>query len=136
MNLSIPPEKIDKLLSLIRTLKSKGTATKKELELLGGLLSHFSSVVRGGRTVCRRVYDLFSRCQRGKRIKIDEDILLDLSWWERLCSVFNGSAKIISKGAGGTFTTDASTWGFGGWSDGDWFLGCWDGTPPPPPPTL
>ena len=27
-------------------------------------------------------------------------------------------------------TTDASTGGFGGWSEGDWFVGAWEGGPP------
>ena len=63
---------------------------------------------------------------------------------------FYGSAKSVGKEWNGFITTDASSWGFGGWSEGDWhwFLGSWEGqvpgsldvhshaiSPPPPPPT-
>ena len=127
MNLSIPPIKIDKLVEMISDLEHAMRATRKQLERLGGLVSHFSSVIRGGRTFCRRIYDLFGKCPKKGSICLEEEILSDLSWWKNLCSIFNGSAKIIGKDLGGMFTTDASTWGFGGWSEGDWFLGCWEG---------
>ena len=131
MNLTLPDGKITKLLQCIAELESRGRATKKQLEKLGGLVSHFSSVIRGGRTFCRRIYDLFNECPKRGFVRVSEEFLLDLSWWKRLCNVFNGSARIIGKEYGTTFTTDASTWGFGGWSEGDWFLGCWEGRPPP-----
>ena len=130
MNLSIPPEKISKFLIIIQDLEREGKASKKQLERLGGLVSHFSSVIRGGRTFCRRIYNLFSKCPKNTKVTLDQSILLDLAWWKNLCNSFNGSAKIIGRNVGGTVTTDASTWGFGGWSEGDWFLGCWEGTVP------
>ena len=52
-----------------------------------------------------------------------------MNWWRRLCSCFNGSANIISREISTSITTDASTKGFGGWSEGDWFLGTWEGPP-------
>ena len=33
----------------------------------------------------------------------------------------------MGKDCSTSITTDASTFGFGGWSEGDWFLGSWDG---------
>ena len=130
MNLTLPQCKIRKLLECIALLESKGKATKKHLEKLGGLVSHFSSVIRGGRTFCRRIYDLFNQCPNRGSINLSEEFLLDLSWCKKLHASFSGSAKIIGKRYGVSFTTDASTWGFGGWSEGDWFLGCWVGEPP------
>ena len=52
MQLSLPEGKTLKLNELIDTLEMAGSATKKQLESLGGLVSHFSSVIRGGRTFC------------------------------------------------------------------------------------
>ena len=130
MNLSIPQEKITKLLTMISDLENEGSASKKQLERLGGLVSHFSSVIRGGRTFCRRIYNLFSKCRKNSKIKLNDEILLDLAWWKKHCNVFNGSASIIGRNFGGSVTTDASTWGFGGWSEGDWFLGSWEGRVP------
>ena len=130
MNLSLPEEKISKLVDLIDGMLETNRASKKQLERLGGLLAHFSSVIRGGRTFCRRIYDLFASCSRKGFVKLSDEIKLDLSWWRRLCSVFNGSAKIIGKEFSTSITTDASTEGFGGWSEGDWYLGTW-GKPVP-----
>ena len=125
MNLSLPEEEITKLLSLIDNLKKSKSASKKDLERLGGIVSHFSSVIRGGRTFCRRIFDLAVKCRKGGKVTLVEEVLLDLSWWENLCAVFNGSANIIVKGLSTSVTTDASSEGFGGWSEGDWFLGSW-----------
>ena len=130
MSLTLPKEKISKLLGSISELEAKGKATKKQLERLGGLVSHFSSVIRGGRTFCRRIYDLFNECPKRGFVSITDEFRLDLSWWKNLCGIFNGSAKIIGKEYSTSFTTDASSWGFGGWSEGDWFWGCWEGEPP------
>ena len=74
MSLSLPLEKISKLLSLIDKLLEEGKASKKELERLGGLLSHFSSVTWGDRTFCRRVFDLFRLCSRTRKVKLNEEI--------------------------------------------------------------
>ena len=130
MNLSLPDGKIDKLTHLIDDLKSSGSASKKQLESLGGLVSHFSSVIRGGRTFCRRIFDLSSACRRGRRVILSDEIRLDLEWWRKLCSFFNGNANIIGKEVSTSIVTDASSTGFGGWSEGDWFLGLWDGNVP------
>ena len=79
MKLSLPEDFFFKLHELIDTLELNGSATKKQLESLGGLVSHFSSVIRGVRTFCRRIYYLCSKCKRGRRIKLDEEIILDLN---------------------------------------------------------
>ena len=130
MTLTLPHEKIDKLVSIIVELETSGKASKRQLESLGGLVSHFSSVIRGGRTFCRRIYDLANRVRGTKGILLDDHILLDLSWWKNLCHSFNGTANIIGKECSTSLIKDASTTGFGGWSEGDWFLGCWDGKVP------
>ena len=130
MELSLPEEKIGKLVEMIDSLCGSGRASKKQLERLGGLLAHFASVIRGGRTFCRRVYDLATKCGRRGSVKLSEEIRLDSSRWRNLCSCFNGSAKIVAKECLSSITTDASIEGFGGWSEGDWFLGAWEGEVP------
>ena len=117
-------------MELIEVLLASNRASKKQLERLGGLLAHFSSVIRGGRTFCRRVYDLFSSCGKGGYVKLSDGIRLDLSWWRKLCGVFNGSAKISGRDFSSSITIDASTDGFGGWSEGDSFLGTWGSNVP------
>ena len=130
MSLTLPASKIEKLLAVIGDLEKVGRASKKQLESLGGLVSHFSSVIRGGRTFCRRIFDLSVKCKRSHSVKLNEEMMLDLSWWKNLCNSLNGSAKIIGKEFSTSFITDASVSGFGGWSEGDWFLGSWAGIVP------
>ena len=50
MELSLPKEKVIKLESCLNNTLVKGCATKKDLEKIGGLVSHCSYVVLGGRT--------------------------------------------------------------------------------------
>ena len=58
MSLSLPISKVEKLVSEINRLQKKGSATKKDLECIGGLMAHCSTVIHGGRTFSRRLYDL------------------------------------------------------------------------------
>ena len=62
--LSLPMEKVVKLKDLMSTVLSRGHTSKKELERLGGLVSYCSYVVRGGRTLTRRIYDLSASYSR------------------------------------------------------------------------
>ena len=59
MELRLPKDKLEKLISSVNKFKDKSSISKQELESLGGLLSHCSHVVDGGRTHSRRFYDLY-----------------------------------------------------------------------------
>ena len=97
MSLSLPMYKVDKLLEKIVAIESKKNATKKELESIAGLMAQCSSVVKGDRTLCRRVYDVCSETPRYSVTTLSDEILADFSWWKSFCNVFNGSAKIIPR---------------------------------------
>ena len=125
MNLSLPETKIQNLLSIISELEGKGFASKKQLERLGGIVAHCATVIKGGRTFSRRIYDLCRSCPRGGRVRLDGMILADLSWWRNLCHAFNGSAYIIPKTPSTSIITDSSFFGFGAWCDSDWVWGTW-----------
>ena len=56
MNLSLPKEKVDKLMDLIRSAEEKGSASKRVLECIAGHMAHCAAVITGGRTFSRRVY--------------------------------------------------------------------------------
>ena len=96
MELSLPLAKVQKLKDLLSDLLAKGSATKKDLERVGGLVSHCSYVVRGGRTFSRRIFDLAaSYSRKSKSIPLDDAIKADFAWWSTFCDVFNGKACII-----------------------------------------
>ena len=148
MELSLPIAKVVKLKDFISTLMSKGVATKKELERVGGLVSHCSYVVRGGRTFSRRIFDLAaSYSRRATAIPLDEHIKADFEWWLAFCDIFNGRACIIRDSHSIPLYSDASFLGFGAWMGLGWIYGLWQGSDPPdavysacnhfqPPPTF
>ena len=127
MELSLPLEKVQKLHSFLSELMAKGYASKKELERSGGLVSHCSYVIRGGRTFSRRIFDLAASYSRqASQIPLDEEILKDFKWWLAFCNVFNGRACIIKDTYSIPMYSDSSFAGFGAWMGLDWLYGYWD----------
>ena len=59
MEIRLPVDKLEKLKGLLAKYINKNSIGKKELESLGGLLSHCAHVVDGGRVYSRRFYDLY-----------------------------------------------------------------------------
>ena len=133
MELSLPQAKVDKLKLSIETLIAKGVASKKELECIGGLVSHCSYVVRGGRTFSRRIFDLSASYSRDSRtIPLGSSILADFEWWLKFCDCFNCRACIVRDLHPIPMYSDSSFQGFGAWMGLDWFAGCWDISHLPP----
>ena len=73
MELRLPKDKLEKLIFSVNTFKDNISISKHELESLqlGGLLSHCSHVVDGGRTHSRRFYDLY-KIILNNNLKIDQ----------------------------------------------------------------
>ena len=133
MELSLPMEKVRKLQDLLLSLLNRGHATKKELERVGGLVSHCSYIVNGGRTFSRRIFDLSASYTRhSRRIPLSSDIISDFEWWLAFCHVFNGRACILKGLHPVPIVSDSSFCGFGAWAGRDWLAGFWrpDDAPP------
>ena len=114
MELSLPMEKVEKLKTFLTSLLDKGCASKKELERAGGLVSHCSYVVRGGRTFSRRIFDLAASYSRQcTSIPLDDNIKDDFNWWLAFCNTFNGRACILKNLYPVPMYTDSSFTGFG-----------------------
>ena len=133
MELSLPLEKVEKLRSLLLSLIAKKQASKKELERVGGLVSHCSYVIKGGRTFSRRIFDLAALNTRSSTIiPLGTEILADFEWWLAFCYTFNGRACIIKGLHPVPITSDSSFKGFGAWAGCDWIAGFWDPLDIPP----
>ena len=127
MELSLPLAKVTKLKVLITDVLARGHASKKDLECLGGLVSHCSYVVRGGRTFSRRIFDLAASYTRNaKKIPLNPAITADLDWWLAFCCVFNGRACILKDFHPVPIVSDSSFMGFGAWAGLDWLAGFWN----------
>ena len=58
MELRLPEDKLCRVKKLVNKFAVLKKSTKDKIDELAGLLAHCSKVVRGGRTFCRRIYDL------------------------------------------------------------------------------
>lgn len=80
MVLRLPEYKLSKLATITEEFLKRKKATKKQLERLSGLLSHCATVVKGGRTFCRSIYNLekvASRCIN-KCVNLSAEVISDV----------------------------------------------------------
>ena len=127
MELRLPEGKLGKLSEVLKKFDCKKSASKKQLEKLAGILSHCSTVVRGGRTFSRRVYDL---CKIAARVKnrivcLNALFQADIEWWLRFAECFNGRAAMLRRDLGCDMTSDSSKMGFAVYLNEDWLAGSW-----------
>ena len=127
MELRLPEGKLVKLINLIDSQLSKKRVSKKDLESLGGLLSHCAHIVKGGKIFCKSIYELYKTLVRrnAKFIKVPDNVTDDLLWWKRLCRYFNGSSKICRESFPWPLVSDSSFKGFGAYLGEDWVAGVW-----------
>ena len=68
LEISLPADKLARLISLLQEWQGKKACRKRELLSLIGLLSHASKAVRSGRTFLRRLIDLSMTVKRPDRM--------------------------------------------------------------------
>ena len=125
LELSLPSDKLEKLLILLADFKGKRKARRLELERLAGIMAHCAKVVRGGRTFSRRIYDLIGGVREPYyKTRLNAGFRRDIDWWSKFASTFNGKAAMLGKFAQtlGVYS-DASNWGFGATHLNDWLVG-------------
>lgn len=127
MELRLPPEKLDKLNAALEQFSGKKSATKKQIEKLAGILSHCATVVRGGRTFCRRVYDAckLAASNKSKCVRLSVLVRDDIKWWQKFAAIFNGKAAIPQGWFNTPVVSDSSKLGFAAFTDQDWLCGNW-----------
>ena len=127
MELRLPQSKLLRLRDLLETYVTRKKISKKDLESLGGLLSHCSHLVRGGRTFCRRIFNLYKEiCVKNlKVISMSPEVRSDLNWWRVFCVSFNGVSQINNVEYQLPMVSDSSMKGFGVYLGEDWVAGTW-----------
>lgn len=123
--LCLPRSKIDKLEMTVLSLLERGKANKKQLERVSCLLSHWATVVRGGRTFCHSVYNLEKVASKNptRYKKLSAEVVSDLQWWLEFASFFNCKATIKKPVFELKQTSDASLRGFAAFLGEDWIAG-------------
>ena len=127
MSLSLPGDKLTRILGLVLSWRSKKTASKRELQSLIGHLSHAAMVVLPGRTFLRRMIDLMKVAKRpSHHVRLTAG-LSDLQWWASFLPRWNGRSIMPPEAPSHVVTSDASgSWGCGAVTDsGQWFQVQW-----------
>ena len=127
MELRMPSDKLERLRTLLCKYSDASFIGRKELESLTGLLAHCSQCVRGGRTFCRRLYDLYKYMvnKGAKRAWITDIVREDIKWWKCFATIFNGVSAMNNEVYHEDIYTDASKKGFGAHLGSDWLAGTW-----------
>lgn len=126
----LPEEKLVRAERAVSALMGKKWVSYKALEQVTGYLAHCASIIKSGRTFSRRIYGFLKATKGKRRVRLSENIRLDLQWWSKFLRVFNGCCPIDRNSTPNhEVFTDASDTGFGGWYNGDYFYGFWVDTP-------
>ncbi len=125
LELSLPEDKLMKLREILRGFNNKVKARKRELEKLGGLLAHCSKVIRGGRTFCRRIYDVIAKLKEPYHFaRLNKGFREDIAWWVDFAAKFNGKAGMLGRFSPTmAIYSDASSWGMAATHKDDWLVG-------------
>ena len=121
--LSLPQDKLARMLALVLSWRSRQTATKHELQSLVGQLSHAAVVVLLGRTFLRRMIDLMKTASSARpHIRLMADFKSYLHWWASFLPTWNGWSVMRQEAPTHTVTSNAAGgWGCGAVTDmGQW----------------
>lgn len=127
MEFRLPTEKLEKMKTLLCSVNNAISITKKDLEVLCGVLAHCATIV-----FCRRLYDLFKLMGQKNltRISIPAAARQDIQWWFKFSHLFNGRAAISNDLYPDIMVSDSSMRGFGVFLGADWIVGTWPDVPP------
>lgn len=116
MTVSVHAERRTQILDSIAVCLSKKVVSRKKFECLVGRLTFVSQVVRGARTFARRLFDALATSPNSHSISISVQVRLDLFWWSKFFTVWNGGGKIHPSSSRPIFpfASDASNIAAGG----------------------
>ena len=92
--LSLPPEKLQRLLTAVDVWIGKKWCSRRELESLIGTLQHACSVIKPGRSFLRRAIKLLSVAkQPHHHIRLNKEFRSDMMWWKVFAGQWNGTGS-------------------------------------------
>ena len=138
--LSIPLDKRDKALKLLRDIMGKRKITVMQLQVLTGYLNFLTKAIPPGRTFTRRMYakyaNLHPKLKQHHHVAIDREFRFDCNIWRIFLSNYQNSAvcrpmidfKESVDASSLNFYSDASasaSLGFGAVYENRWIFGQW-----------
>ena len=123
--LTITPDRLLEIGLLLDTWLTKSAATLREVQSLAGKLNFLCVTVRSGRVFMSRILDLLKRFKGSDRkLKVDEELKKDISWWKRFMIIYDGVSMFPEarwSRPDACISTDSCLSGCGGWSQGRFF---------------
>lgn len=130
MEARLPLEKLQKIRSVLHSMRFRKKVTLQELQSVIGLLNFACRVVRPGRAFLRRLIDLtvgLTKPHFKRRLTLEARA--DLAAWSVFMDHFNGKSMFLEEQIHTSLSlhlyTDASNLGFGGYLQEKWFSGKW-----------
>lgn len=129
LELCLPEGKIEKTLALLNKVNGCTSISRKNLERLTGLLGHCATVIRGGHTFCRQLYNLHEMALKNhlKVIRLSCEAREDIVRWLRFIRTFNGRSTVKKPIYGLEMISDSSMLGYAVYLGIDSCYGNWDG---------
>ena len=125
LTLSVTPERLHEIETLLLPWIGRRSATKSELQSLVGKLSFVSKCVRQSRLFLSRILALLRTLKHDHyHTKLSQEFHRDIKWWLRFLRTYNGVSVIPStlwSAPDGVFSTDACLTGCGGLTDQHFF---------------
>ena len=122
--LSVPQDKMIEILELLVEWRKKVKTNKTDLQSLIGKLQFVTKCVRQSRIFLNRLLDVLRSIKSDRCIKLSEDFMKDLCWWDTFMDEFNGvtyfPATVWSE-PDVVFSTDSCLSGCGGFYDREYF---------------
>lgn len=128
MEARLPPEKIDRILSIVNSFKTRKSCTKRELLSLLGHLNFACRVVLPGRSFISHLIALSTTVEPLHfHVHLDSMCRDDLAMWSDFLKRWNGVSFFIddnvTEAADMQLFTDATLTSFGGFYQNKWFQG-------------
>ena len=119
MTVSIDQSRLDQVKSLLDVWENKSEASLKETQSLVGVLSFCATCVREGRLFFSRILNFLKTLPKLGRKTIPNSVKLDVQWWSRFMTEYNGVTVIPSEvwtQPDEIFSSDACLTGGGAWT--------------------
>ena len=123
--LSITKERLLEMRKLVISWLQKDEATLREVQSLVGKLNFVCYTIRSGRVFILRILEFLHQYKgRSVKLQIPGKMKLDIKWWEKFLTKFNGVSMFPENkwfAPDTLICTDSCLTGCGGWSQGDYF---------------
>ena len=119
MTLSITPERLIEIKSLLQLWSSKTHATKKEVQSIIGKLNFVAACVKPGRIFLARMFAFLRTMKDTASVPLNEPFSRDIYWWDRFLLDYNGVSIMNIQDWSNpdeVLSCDACLSGAGGWN--------------------